>query len=127
VAYKLNFQDEDGVLLVEISGEREKKELTSSAMEAWREISRVTSKKKLVKLLVISSATGKYPALDAFLINSSLDECGVHRGWKIAFVNLDKASFQDVKFAETVAVNRGFNIGVFSNVDNARKWLLGSC
>ncbi len=123
MAYKLNFQDEDEVLLVEISGEREKKELIQSAKEAWREIAGVSREKKLVKLLVLSRATGKYPALDAFLINSSLAECGVQRVWKIAFVTLDQASFQDVKFAETVAVNRGFNLGVFNNEDSARKWL----
>jgi hypothetical protein len=109
------------VLLVEFSGEREKEELTSSAKKAWREITGEAREKKSVKILVLSSATVKYSVLDPFLINSNLDESGVHRGWQIAFVNLDQASFQDVKFAETVAVNRGFDIGVFNNEDNARK------
>ena len=126
MAYELSFQDDKGLLIVEISGIREKKELTSSAREVWREIARVTRVKKVKRILILSSATGDYPALDALLINSSLAECGVQRGWDIAFVNLDQASFQEVKFAETVAVNRGFNIGVFNNENDARKWLLKS-
>ncbi len=126
MSYKLNFQDEDGVLLVEISGERVKEELTSSAKEAWREIVKVALERKLEQILVLSSATGKYPTLNAYQVNSSLAECGVQRHWKVAFVNLDQASFQDVKFSETVAVNRGFNVGIFSNEDTARKWLLES-
>ena len=124
MAYKLNFQDEGGVLLVEISGEREKEELVKSAREAWREIASKTFEAKVIKILVISSATGKYPALDAFLINSRLDECGLHRDWKIAFVNLDRASYQDIKFAETVAVNRGFDLGIFKDEFSARRWLI---
>ena len=124
MAYVLKFQDIGKVLFVEISGEREKEELIKSAMEVWREIARVTQEMQVVKILVVSSATGSYPALDAFLINSKLDECGVKRNWKIAFVNLDQNSFPDVKFAETVAVNRGFNLGVFKNESHAKKWLL---
>jgi hypothetical protein len=127
VAYDLSFHDEDGMILVSISGKREKEELVSSARQAWREIARVGYEKEIEKLLIVSSATGNYPALDAFLINSRLDEYGVQRFWKIAFVNLDQTSYPDVKFAETVAVNRGFNLGVFSNEADARRWLLESC
>jgi hypothetical protein len=126
VSYKLNFQYESGILLVSISGERQKDELVSSAKEVWRKIARMGHEKGYGKLLIVSSATGNYPVLDAFLINSSLDECGVQRVWKIAFVNLDQASFPDVKFAETVAVNRGFDLGVFDNETDARSWLLAS-
>ena len=72
MAYVLKFQDMGKVLFVEISGEREKEELIKSAMEVWREIARVTQEMQVVKILVVSSATGSYPALDAFLINSKL-------------------------------------------------------
>jgi len=126
LAYKLNFQDENGILLVLISGEREKEELVNSAKEAWREIARMGSKKGHRKLLIVSSATGSYPVLDAFLINSCLDEYGVQRVWKIAFVNLDQASFPEVKFAEMIAINRGFDLAVFDSEESARRWLMGS-
>lgn len=124
MAYRLNFHYEDTLLVIEISGKREISELTSHAKAAWRKIATVSQAKQCKNLLVISNASGKYPALEALLINSSLDQCGVQRAWKIAFVNLDRDSFQDVKFAETVAVNRGFNLGVFRSEDVARHWLL---
>lgn len=126
MAYKLNFQDENGILLVLISGEREKEELVNRAKETWRKIARMGNEKGYGKLLIVSSATGSYPVLDAFLINSSLDECGVQRVWKIAFVNLDQASFPDVKFAEMIAVNRGFDLAVFDSEESARRWLMAS-
>lgn len=126
MAYVLNFQNENGILLVSISGKREKQELVMSAQEVWRKIARFNQANEYRRLLVVSSATGNYPVLDAYLINSKLEECGVQRGWKIAFVNLDQASFPDVKFAETVAVNRGFNLGVFDNEPDARVWLMGT-
>jgi hypothetical protein len=75
------------------------------------------------KLLIVSHAIGDYPTLNALQINSSLAEYGVHRSWKIAFVNLDKKSFEQIKFSETVAVNRGFWVSIFDNEGDARNWL----
>ena len=46
--------------------------------------------------------------------------------WKIdviAYVDLNNQS-DSMKFAETLAVNRGFTVSVFSNVADAEKWLL---
>lgn len=123
MAYELNFQAEGSILRVDISGDRTKGDLTSSAKEAWREVARVARDKNLRRILVISRATGNYPTLSAFQINSTLEDCGVQRGWVIAFVNIDPDSYQDIKFAETVAVNRGFTVKVFNNTDKARMWL----
>ncbi|MEJ2492401.1 MAG: hypothetical protein P8Y84_12430 [Desulfuromonadales bacterium] len=124
MAYKIYFQEEDDLLRVEISGDREKAKLITNAREAWREIANVNREKKNFKVLIVSRATGKYPIFDALMINQSLAEYGVQRDWKIAFVNLDQASFSEVKVAEMIAVNRGFNLGVFPNEETARKWLL---
>ncbi len=123
MTYKLDFTVEGNVLKVEIFGERPKDKLNQASEEAWKEIVEVTREKSIDKLLIISHATGDYPTLNAYQINSALAEYGVQKGWKIAFVNLDKKSFEQVKFSETVAVNRGFWVGIFDNEDDARSWL----
>lgn len=41
----------------------------------------------------------------------------------IAFVDVNSSSLQTMKFAETVAYNRGISIAMFSNVADAEKWL----
>ena len=123
MVYDLTFTAEANLLRVEIHGERPKENLSQASKEAWVEISRVAIEREARKLLVVSYATGDYPALTAYQVNSSLAECGVQKGWQIAFVNMDKKSFKDVKFAETVAVNRGFSVGIFANESDARNWL----
>ncbi len=126
MAYELNFQDQEWGLLVTITGTREQDVLVSHARDAWRIVAEEANKRQAEKILVLSSATGKYPALDAFLINSKLDDYGIERLWKIAFVNLDQESYENVKFSEVVALNRGFNVGVFNDEGEAREWLLAS-
>ena len=126
MVYQLEFRVEGECLHVEIFGERPKENLTQASKEAWCEIARVAKEKGIGKLLVVSHATGDYPTLTAYQVNTSLADCGVQKGWKIAFVCLDTASFDKIKFAETVAVNRGFTVGVFADRETARSWLLES-
>ncbi len=46
---------------------------------------------------------------------------------RIAYVDLNPEHSQaDMKFAETVAVNRGLNVRVFATVQDAQAWLEGS-
>ena len=122
--YRLSSEVEGDLLRVDLRGDRPAKEaLTQASREAWCEISRLASELACQKLLVVSHARGDYPTSNAYEINSTLEECGVQRDWAIAFVNFDAATYEDIKFAETVVVNRRFNIRVFNNVDAARSWL----
>jgi len=46
-------------------------------------------------------------------------------GWLFIFdgpLKENQTSYPDVMFAETVAVNSGFNLGVFGNEADARRW-----
>ena len=125
MSYDLNIQEEEGLLRVDVAGDRTQGNLVDNAIAACKVAVQACNERGLSRILVISSATGEYPALDAYEINSKLQECGVQRGWKIAFVNLDLDSFPDMQFAETVAVNWGFFGRVFNNEEDARMWLSG--
>ena len=122
--YELKIETEGDILSVELFGERPPKEqLNQASREAWCEISRQARDRGCSKLLIMSHARGDYPTTNAYEINSTLEACGVQRDWRIAFINTDAKSYTDIKFAETVAVNRRFNVRVFQNVDDARTWL----
>lgn len=121
--YNLKFEVAGDLLIVEIRGNRAEGDLSSDAKFAWSRIAAVCEENRLSRILVISHATGKYRSYNAYEINSTLDECGIRKSWKIAFVNLDKDSYQDIEFGETVAVNRGFELKVFPSEAAARAWL----
>ena len=123
--YDLHYEEEDDLLRVEIFGQRpsDLNELKRASHEAWTEIARRTNLLGKQKLLVVSHATGNYSTLSAYEINTALAGCGVCPGWMIAFISLDPDSFDDIKFCETVAVNRGFQIGVFASEKKGRRWL----
>ncbi|MGH8371751.1 MAG: hypothetical protein ACRETO_03355 [Gammaproteobacteria bacterium] len=123
MSYELQFDVIDKILRVEIRGNRTAGDLSGNAIAAWSKVATVCNENKLSRILVVSHATGKYPSLNAYEINSVLEECGIERSWKIAFVNLDMESYQDIEFGEIVAVNRGFQVKVFPTEDAARAWL----
>ena len=123
--YEMNYSDEADLLRVEIYGQRpsDLNELKRVSHEAWTEIARRTNDLGKRKLLVVSHATGSYSTVSAYEINTTLAKCGVRSGWMIAFVALDPDSYDEVKFCETIAVNRGFQVGVFANEEAGRQWL----
>lgn len=123
MSYDLQFEVTDNMLVVEIRGDRAAGDLSSNAKSAWSRIAAVCDENRQSRILVISHATGRYRTYNAYEINSTLDECGIRKSWKIAFVNLDKESYQDIEFGETVAVNRGFQLKVFPTEAAARAWL----
>jgi hypothetical protein len=123
VSYRLSFQVEAELLRVEVWGDRGEGDLVADARGVWTSVATVCGERDLSRILLISHATGDYPIGNGYRINSTLQECGVQRSWRVAFVNLDRRSFRDVKFGETVARNRGFSVKVFSNEDEARAWL----
>ena len=123
MSYNLKFDIEDKLLRVEIQGNRTDGDLVDNAKAAWRKVASVCSENNLSRILIISSAIGEYSTFKVYKINSTLAECGVKPSWKIAFVNLDKDSYREIEFGETVAVNRGFIIKIFPTIDAARTWL----
>ena len=79
-------------------------------------------------ILVEENLTGK--GLGLFDIFEVVTD-GSEKTWpyirRIAYVDVNpEHASQDMKFAETVAVNRGVNIHVFNNVRDAEAWISGA-
>jgi hypothetical protein len=59
-------------------------------------------------------------------LRKSEEEFGWSRRFKLAIVDVNEDSRKDNLFTETVAVNRGYNVKIFDNENDAKEWLLQS-
>ena len=65
------------------------------------------------------------PLVKVFEVASKGSENAWRLSLKIAFVDVNPKHDPDtLRFAETVAVNRGVNLKVFASVEQARRWLV---
>jgi hypothetical protein len=76
-------------------------------------------KKGYSLILAIFKLSGRLPVMPAYEIASSPEEFGWSRKFKLAIVDVNNESRQDNLFAETVAVNRGYNVKIFDNEKDA--------
>lgn len=121
--YRLEFEEEDDLLVVRVWGDRAAGDAAANARATWEQLAAACRDRGRSRVLVFSWVTGRYSTFDAFDANASLEQQGIERWWKIAFVNLDPPSQYALRFAETVLLNRGFNVRLFSDETAARAWL----
>jgi hypothetical protein len=76
------------------------------------------------RLLVVQDSPPNKDAIAAFTGAAGVVELGV-QGLKIAFVDPDPDEFENNKFCEVVARNRGANAKLFLTEDQAHAWLVG--
>ena len=109
------------ILYFEASGFREMAPLEAIV----REISDVIIEKKSAKLMVdISKLSGHLSMLDAIhLVTRTFPEVKKMRILKKAAIVDNERFSRQYDFFETVARNRGYNLMVFDNVEEAVDWL----
>lgn len=123
MAYQFTFEEHEGVVKVIVTGERISGEKIKLAEEAWEKVAQFCMHKGLSRILIISQVTGNLPPLDAYQISTNLENLGLRKNWKIAFVNQDLESLTDIQFAEIVAQNRGINARMFNQEAEAWTWI----
>ena len=116
--YALTVTEEPGYLHAVITGVNSKENVISYLQDLQREC--VT--RKCFRLLVEERLEGpRLRTLDVYQIASMSDQARTIVR-EIAYVDI-LAEGDLMKFAETIAVNRGLPIRIFSNVDDAKAWL----
>lgn len=110
----------------EISGDRIPGREVDDAIQSGREMSAVCRDNSATKLLVIFKMTGRLGPTESYEIYSNPGDFGWSRDVKVAVVDENPESQKDSAFSETVAVNRAYDMRVFSNEIEAKDWLLGS-
>jgi hypothetical protein len=122
MSYKLTLDQRPTYLHAVVSGENTKSNVTRYLEELRAEC----SARNCFRVLIEERLEGpRLEATDVFEIaaDGSSRISGMFRA--IAYVDVN-ASGEMMKFAETVAVNRGIPIRLFSSVADAEKWLLGT-
>lgn len=124
VSYDVNIESQNGFIKVHISGNRVPGQAVEDSIHLWGRVTSACREAGVEKILAILEVTGHLSPIDAYDIVARTDEFGWSHAFKMAVVDLNKETLEDNLFAETVAVNRAYQIMVFDDVAEAEDWLL---
>lgn len=94
------------------------------AFERWRMIADLCKQTNKTRVLVISYFTGNYTLNTSFNLVDKAQNLGWNLEYKLAMVVLDRDRFAKLTFIETAMVSVGYEMKLFKNKRNAKKWLL---
>lgn len=115
---KYSFENKEKYLYLRIVGEYSYEDAISYLSLMLEECEKVNKDKLLINMLEIKGAD--ISAVDRFLLGEKIAEI-IRKRIKIALAFPEE---NITKLFETVASNRGADIGVFGNLENAIIWLL---
>ncbi len=116
-----HFEDRKEYLYVRIEGRGSYEQ----QKEVWEQIADELKASSHFRLLVEQNSRTMLDMSDVFQLSADvaamgLDDC------KSAYVDTNETNADINEFAETVAINRGFNGKVFTSVEEAEAWLLSN-
>ncbi|PLX61714.1 hypothetical protein [Sedimenticola selenatireducens] len=121
--YSLTFQERDGYLRVEGRGDRTTGDPVKNGRAIVDRVAMKCREAGYTRIMLVSHLTGAYPPFANFQVVTALEQLGIPKEWKMAYVNLDPKSHKAVLFSETMAVKKGFQARVFDNEQEACNWL----
>ena len=121
--YTLATEAQNSHLFAQVSGIR----TLEAVQEATVEVFDSALANGLSRVLVdVRAFEGRLGVLDIYLLVTQLFQSLRGKGIKKAAIVDRPHSAMREWFLETVAVNRGFNLRMFSEVEEARQWLLAN-
>lgn len=121
MTYKLAIKQEPSYLHVTVTGVNSWENVQSYLAEIMREC----MARRTYRVLIEERLEGpRLGTMDVYQIAAEGADRARGLFEAIAYVDANARGDQ-MKFAETVAVNRGLPVTVFASVDEARNWLLG--
>jgi hypothetical protein len=118
--YRIHFDYRDKYLFAHVTGEKDSLEIS---LKFWQEIFDECEAKNFKRILVTEDFRNNISAIDMYILGEKLSEMA-GRNTSTAFVDSQIQQFEMNKFSETVAYNRGGRGKVFSDMQEAEKWLL---
>ncbi len=119
--YKIDIKPEGKYIYAHVTGE----ESLETSWAYWREIATACIQYRCKKVLVEDYLEGEISTMDIHTFGKNFEQAtGIPLGTKIASVSLP-AKVPAQEFAETVVLNwTGVNVKVFTDLDEAKTWLL---
>ena len=122
--YELSIQEKENYIRVEVSGQRTPGHEVEDAITVWSRVAEVCNAKQMDRVLSIYNLTGRLPARAAHAIAYDPAKFGWSKRFKVALVDLNEESRQDMFFVEDVAVSSGYRVRIFDAEQEAEAWLL---
>ena len=122
--YEIDIQTNENYVRVHVTGERRYGDAAMDASIAGRQIVEYCRAVNINRVLVVLNLRGRLSAFDSLEMVADSRHYGWDRKFKLAFVDTNSESADDVKFTETVAVNRAYLVKAFTDESKAVDWLL---
>jgi hypothetical protein len=94
------------------------------AEEVWTGVASTCEEHQCFKVLGTAHTTVPLEVMDAYDHARLFEGLNIDSRYRIAWVELNPNNVDIIAFTETVLMNRGLPGKVFSDVDEARSWLL---
>jgi len=122
--YELDIQLHNNYVRAHATGERRYGDAAFEAGQAGQHIVEFCRNAEVYRVLVILDLSGRLSAVDSYEIVDQSKEYGWDHKFRLAFVTTNEDSADDVKFTETIAVNRAYAVKQFADEAEALEWLL---
>jgi hypothetical protein len=124
MAYDYKIEDRQQYIRVEISGKRTPGNELEDIAPIWSEATQTCRERKINKLLAVLKLTGTMSIIASYNVVKFADRIGWSRELRVALVDLGGVPDRNNLFTETVAVNRGYQLKVFRDEQEALTWLI---
>ncbi len=120
--YEIRFLEESGIIAIENKGEITQHELLKQTQEA---IQMGREKKSDLFLTIFSHVKVQAGTFDVARFPDMYEQLGMKRTSRIAVVVSEvESKAEDLRFYETICLNRGWHIKIFLEKDPALEWLV---
>ncbi len=119
-SYQLSFEHRPEYLYGHVEGDEDSLEISR---QYWEEVSAECQRTGQTRVLIEEDLQGQVRAWEAFEVACLVPQLGF-KGAKIAFVDNFRYEKEINDFIRSVSVNRGLNVNIFDNVEQAERWLL---
>ena len=117
---KIHLEERDGYLYAFVSGENDSLEVS---LAYWQKVVGACKQRGFDKLLVEEDFHNQVPLTDMFELCARIADMIAPGGLRIAFVDRELAHQDLNEFGQTVAMNRGIRVRLFTDARTAADWL----
>lgn len=95
-----------------------------SSLKIWTNAIKVCHTHNCFKVLGIANTTKTHSIIESYQHGALFHQININQRFKIAWVELNPDAVESIKFIETVLLNRGYGVKLFTDVEEAKSWLL---
>lgn len=95
-----------------------------TSLNLWKKTIKVCKQHKCFKILGLATSLKPPSTIESYKHGNLLHDFNIDHTYKLAWIEFNPEAVASIKFLENVLFNRGFNVKLFQDVDEAKSWLL---